>query len=63
MMTMAHMLGEDFISYKTDCIYYIDKPENRKMVQDYLDIFGLEWKQLIEPEKPEKEEYKTFKNK
>jgi len=56
MMTMAKMLGEDFICYKTDCIYYVDKPENRKMVQEYLDIFGLEWKQLVEPSKPEKDQ-------
>ncbi len=62
MMLLANMLKEDFICYKTDCIYYIDKPENRKNVQEYLDIFGLEWKQLIEPEKPQKEEYKNFKN-
>lgn len=62
MMTMAKMLGEDFICYKTDCIYYVDKPENRKMVQEYLDIFGLEWKQLVEPNKPEKEETKYFNN-
>ena len=54
MMTMAKMLGKDFICYKTDCIYYVDKPENRKMVQEYLDIFGLEWKQLVEPSPPEK---------
>lgn len=52
MMIMARMLGEDFICYKTDCIYYKDTPENRKKVQDYLDIFGLEWKQLVEPENP-----------
>lgn len=55
MMTMAKLLGEDFICYKTDCIYYVDNPENRKKVQEYLDIFGLEWKQLIEPEKPKDE--------
>jgi hypothetical protein len=61
MMTMAHMLKEDFICYKTDCIYYVDKPENRKMVQEYLDIFGLEWKQLVEPSKPEKENGTYFK--
>jgi hypothetical protein len=44
------------IRYKTDCIYYVDKPENRKMVQEYLDIFGLQWKQLVEPSKPEKDQ-------
>jgi hypothetical protein len=62
MMIMANILKDDFICYKTDCIYYVDKPENRKNVQDYLDVFGLEWKQLIEPSKPEKEVYKDFKN-
>jgi hypothetical protein len=26
------------------------------MVQEYLDIFGLQWKQLVEPSKPEKDQ-------
>ena len=52
MMIMAKMLGEDFICYKTDCIYYRDTPANRDMIQTYLDTVSLEWKQLIEPDKP-----------
>ena len=52
MNIMAAMLGDDFICYKTDCIYYKDKPQNREMIQTYLDSVSLEWKQLVEPEKP-----------
>lgn len=56
MNILANMLGEDFICYKTDCIYYKDTAKNREMVQMYLDSVGLEWKQLVEPNKPIKEE-------
>lgn len=56
MMNVAELLGNDFICYKTDCIYYKDKPENRKLVQDYMDENLMEWKQLIEPEKPSKKD-------
>ena len=56
MMKVAEVLGDEFICYKTDCIYYKDKPENRKAVQEFLDKMGMEWKQLIEPERPKKEE-------
>lgn len=52
MMIMAKMLEDDFICYKTDCIYYRDTPANREMIQTYLDTVSLEWKQLVEPEKP-----------
>jgi hypothetical protein len=55
MTIMANMLGEDFICYKTDCIYYKDKPKNREMIQIYLDSVGLDWKQLVEPERPKDE--------
>lgn len=55
MTNMSNMLGEDFICYKTDCIYYKDTPDNRQKVQDYLDSVNLEWKQLIEPERPKKD--------
>jgi aspartate carbamoyltransferase regulatory subunit len=55
MTIMANMLGEDFICYKTDCIYYKDTPVNREMIQIYLDSVGLEWKQLIEPDRPKEE--------
>ena len=56
MAEMAKLLGEDFICYKTDCIYYKDRPENREKVQTYLDSVGLDWKQLVEPQKPAAEE-------
>jgi hypothetical protein len=55
MTIMANMLGDDFICYKTDCIYYKDTPVNREMIQIYLDSVGLEWKQLIEPDRPKEE--------
>lgn len=58
MMNIANMLGDDFICYKTDCIYYKDKEINRQMVQEYLDSVAMEWKQLVEPEYPTKHETK-----
>jgi hypothetical protein len=56
MMVCAEMLGDDFICYKTDCIYYKDSPKNREMVQTYFDSLSMNWKQLVEPERPKKEE-------
>jgi hypothetical protein len=56
MMVMADMLGEDFICYKTDCIYYKDTKKNREIVQVYLDSVSIDWKQLVEIDKPKKEE-------
>jgi hypothetical protein len=56
MMEMAKMLGDDFICYKTDCIYYKDSPANRHMVQQYLERKQMMWKQLVEPRRPQKEE-------
>jgi hypothetical protein len=55
MMKIAELLGDEFICYKTDCIYYKDKPDNRKKVQEFLDGVGMEWKQLSEPDRPTKE--------
>jgi hypothetical protein len=52
MQILANMLAEDFICYKTDCIYYKDTIKNRELVQVYLDSVGFDWKQLVEPEKP-----------
>lgn len=56
MMNMANLLGDDFICYKTDCIYYRDTKANREKVQIYLDSVGLEWKQLVERQKPTRED-------
>jgi len=61
MMVCAEMLGDDFICYKTDCIYYKDSPKNRELVQTYFDSLSMDWKQLVEPQKPTKEELITHK--
>lgn len=55
MTNLANMLGNDFICYKTDCIYYKDTEKNRAIVQTYLDSVGFDWKQLVQPEKPKRE--------
>src|SRR5574343_410704 len=47
MTTLAEKLGKDFDSYRTDCIYYRDTPENRKLVYDYFDANRLTYKQLV----------------
>lgn len=60
MTEMVKLLGEDFICYKTDCIYYKDTEQNRKIVQDYLDKNELLWKQLIEVKRPSYEEESSF---
>jgi hypothetical protein len=52
MNILATMLEDDFICYKTDCIYYKDTIKNRELVQTYLDSVEIDWKQLVEPEKP-----------
>lgn len=57
MMDCSKLLGEEFICYKTDCIYYKDSEENRKVVQEYLEKRKMLWKQLVEPERPKKESY------
>lgn len=46
MEAISKLLGDDFDAYRTDCIYYRDTPENRKIVYDYLDQHGFYYKQL-----------------
>jgi len=46
MQILKKMLGDDFICYRTDCIYYVDVPENRKMVREYLKEQNMSMKQL-----------------
>jgi aspartate carbamoyltransferase regulatory subunit len=48
MTIMANMLGEDFICYKTDCIYYKDTIQNRKKIQLYFKENDFKYKQLVE---------------
>jgi hypothetical protein len=50
MTNIANLLGEDFICYKTDCIYYTDSLKNREIVHNYLTLNNLLFKQLIEDE-------------
>jgi hypothetical protein len=59
MMNIAKMLEDDFICYKTDCVYYKDTENNRQLVQGYLDSVAMEWKQLVEPQKPSIEQTKS----
>jgi hypothetical protein len=47
MNEIASMLGNEFEAYRTDCIYYRDTEENRKLVHDYLKEHGFEFKQLV----------------
>lgn len=46
MAKLKKLLGKDFLAYKTDCIYYVDTPENRKLVGDYFTKNNLTFKQL-----------------
>lgn len=46
MSQMKKSLGEDFLCYKTDAIYYIDNKENRKKVKDFFKEKDLLMKQL-----------------
>ena len=46
MNMVKKLLGPDFICYKTDCIYYIDTLENRKLVRNFFKEKGLLMKQL-----------------
>jgi hypothetical protein len=50
MNNIAELLGNDFICYKTDCIYYVDTLKNREIVHNYLTSKNLLFKQLIEDE-------------
>lgn len=46
MADLRKILAEDFICYKTDCIYYVDKAKNRKIVTDFFSQKNLLMKQL-----------------
>lgn len=47
MYELSQLLGEDFECWKTDCIYYRDTPENRKIVHNYFEEREMLFKQLI----------------
>ena len=46
MTQVKKILGNDFLCYKTDCIYYIDNKTNRKKVIDFFEEKDLLMKQL-----------------
>jgi hypothetical protein len=47
MYELSLLLGDDFDCWRTDCIYYRDTPENRKIVHDYFDARDMLYKQLV----------------
>ncbi len=47
MSQVKRLLGKDFLCYKTDCIYYMDNKENRKIVKDFFVDKDLLMKQLV----------------
>jgi hypothetical protein len=47
MYELSQLLKNDFESWKTDCIYYRDTPENRKIVHTYFEEREMLFKQLI----------------
>ena len=47
MYELSQILKDDFESWKTDCIYYRDTPETRKIVHNYFEEREMLFKQLI----------------
>jgi hypothetical protein len=52
MQKVKKMLKDDFICYRTDCVYYVDSKENRKLVSDYFKEQKMSYKQLYSVKKP-----------
>ena len=46
MFQLSILLKDDFESWATDCIYYRDSIENRKIVHDYFEMHNMPFKQL-----------------
>lgn len=46
MQTLKVVLKEDFVCYRTDCIFYVDTKDNRKVVRSYFKSQKVEMKQL-----------------
>lgn len=47
MMDVKKLLGDGFLAYKTDCIYYVKTKENTQLVRGYFKQHGLLMKQLV----------------
>ena len=52
MHVLKRMLGEDFILYQTDGIYYLNTEPNRVLVHDYLTRAGLLFKEIRDGKPP-----------
>lgn len=52
MRNLKYMLGEDFILYQTDGIYYVDSEENRELVRRYMNEAGLFFKEIRDGKPP-----------
>jgi len=46
MNQIMKILGNEFVAYKTDCVYYVDSKENRKIVRDFFNEKEMNYKQL-----------------
>lgn len=55
MIEMSMLLGRNFFCYKTDCIYYRDTQENKKIVYDYLESQGFDFNQVVYDDEDKKE--------
>lgn len=51
MQVVKKMLKDDFVCYRTDCIYYVDSAENRKMVREFFKKENMGIKQLYTSKK------------
>lgn len=55
MQNLKKMLKDDFICYRTDCVYYVDTKDNRKIVRDYFKKEKMSYKQLYSIKKTQHE--------
>jgi hypothetical protein len=51
MQKVKKMLKDDFICYRTDCVYYVDTKENRDMVREFFKNNEMSMKQLYSVKK------------
>lgn len=58
MITLSKMLGDDFVCYKTDCIYYVSTKKNIKMVAEFFESKGLDTKMMMKMPSKVEEKYK-----
>ena len=46
MQKLKRNLKNDFVAYRTDCIYYVNTPENKTLVRDFFKKEKMGYKQL-----------------